>query len=152
MSRFKKHFASGIEDVAIVRMASDLRELKSLLVEVRDRDRGKVDPSLSSRGITGKLSDHLVGDPEQDPFSSCLRSEMVALLLRAVANLSEKQRRILRLYYFETLTMKEIGARLRVGESRVCQIHAQAMLQLRTCLQSRDANNRKARSNRAGAL
>ena len=43
----------------------------------------------------------------------------------------EQQQKVLNLYYYEELTLKEIGAVLEVSESRVCQIHSAAMKQLR---------------------
>jgi len=58
------------------------------------------------------------------------------LLIRAIEELSEKEQQVLSFYYYEELTMKEIGAVLGVGESRVSQIHSLALLRLRTRLQT----------------
>ena len=52
-------------------------------------------------------------------------------LARAIAELPEKERQVLVLYYFQELTMKEVGAKLGVGESRVSQIHSTAVVRLR---------------------
>jgi RNA polymerase sigma factor for flagellar operon FliA len=49
--------------------------------------------------------------------------------------LPEKERLVLTLYYYEELTMKEIGGILKVTESRVCQIHTQAVLHLKGTLE-----------------
>jgi len=49
--------------------------------------------------------------------------------------LPEKERQVLALYYFEELTMKEVGAVLRIGESRVSQIHSLAVVRLRARLE-----------------
>ena len=46
----------------------------------------------------------------------------------------EKEQRVLALYYYEELTMKEVGAVLGIGESRVSQIHSLAMVRLRARL------------------
>ncbi len=67
----------------------------------------------------------------EDPASACLRSEMNSLLGRALSELAARKRQVLALYYFEELTMKEVGARLGVGESRVSQIHTAALSRLR---------------------
>jgi RNA polymerase sigma factor for flagellar operon FliA len=67
-----------------------------------------------------------------DPLTECLRLEMKNLLFRAISELAEKERQVLTLYYFEERTMKEIGVTLGVGESRVSQIHAAAVVRLRT--------------------
>lgn len=73
--------------------------------------------------------------PEQeDPFNSTLREEMKTLLRKAICSLPDRQRDILRLYHFGGLSMKEVGAALGIGESRVSQIHTAALVQLRTRL------------------
>jgi RNA polymerase sigma factor for flagellar operon FliA len=55
-------------------------------------------------------------------------------LADAIDELPEKERMVLTLYYYEELTMREIGATLGVVESRVSQIHSSAVLRLRTAL------------------
>ena len=55
---------------------------------------------------------------------------------KAIEQLPEKQRLVLTLYYYEELTMKEIGDILNVTESRVCQIHTKAVIRLKARLQS----------------
>lgn len=55
-------------------------------------------------------------------------------LERALARLPERERVILALYYHENMTMKEIGESIEVSESRVCQLHAQAIMKLRNLL------------------
>ncbi len=52
----------------------------------------------------------------------------------AIQGLPEKERLVLTLYYYEELTMKEIGELLKVTESRVCQIHTKAILRLKAFL------------------
>ena len=59
---------------------------------------------------------------------------MKDLLAQAIAELPEKEQQVLALYYFEELTMKEVGAVLGIGESRVSQIHSLAMVRLRARL------------------
>ena len=49
----------------------------------------------------------------------------------AIQQLPEKERLVLSMYYYEELTMKEIGRILNVTESRVCQIHTKAVLHLK---------------------
>jgi RNA polymerase sigma factor for flagellar operon FliA len=76
-------------------------------------------------------SRHLADAAVEDPSSSCLRGEMNELLGHTIAELAPRKRQVLALYYFEELTMKEVGARLGVGESRVSQIHTATLLRLR---------------------
>jgi RNA polymerase sigma factor for flagellar operon FliA len=59
---------------------------------------------------------------------------MKGLLAKAISDLPEKERQVLALYYYEELTMKEVGAVLGVGESRVSQIHSMALVRLRARL------------------
>jgi RNA polymerase sigma factor for flagellar operon FliA len=59
--------------------------------------------------------------------------------VEALADLPEREKQVLVLYYYEELTMKEVGAVLGVGESRVSQIHSLAITRLRARLQQ--ANN-----------
>jgi RNA polymerase sigma factor for flagellar operon FliA len=58
---------------------------------------------------------------------------------------------VLSLYYFEELTMKEVGAVLGIGESRVSQIHSLAMIRLRARLSFLDVNAETSRAKSAGA-
>jgi RNA polymerase sigma factor for flagellar operon FliA len=67
----------------------------------------------------------------EDPFLLCLRSEMTGLLAEAIGELPERERQLLALYYYEELTMKEVGAVLGIGEARVSQLHSAAVIRLR---------------------
>ena len=80
------------------------------------------------------LCEYLPNDADETPLILCLRSEMKGLLARAIEELPEKERQVLALYYYEELTMKEVGAVLGVGESRVSQIHSMAVVRLRARL------------------
>jgi len=71
----------------------------------------------------------------EDPFTSLANSEMTELLAQAIDELPEKPKMVLALYYQEELTMKEIASVLDVSESRVCQIHSQAVINLRAKLE-----------------
>jgi RNA polymerase sigma factor for flagellar operon FliA len=70
-------------------------------------------------------------DQSTDIISTVEASEVKAALLRAVESLSGQEQTVIRLYYFEGQTLKEIKATLGVSESRVSQIHAQAVIKLR---------------------
>ena len=56
------------------------------------------------------------------------------LLNAAIDRIPERERLLLTLYYHEELTMKEISRMMNVSESRVCQLHMQAILRLRSAL------------------
>jgi RNA polymerase sigma factor for flagellar operon FliA len=69
-----------------------------------------------------------------DPFFMYHKSEVRTILGGAIDTLPKKERLIVSLYYYDELTMKEIGKVLGVNESRVSQLHTKAMLRLRTKL------------------
>jgi RNA polymerase sigma factor for flagellar operon FliA len=70
-------------------------------------------------------------DGEEDPLGALLTQERVELVTEAIAKLPEREKVVVTLYYHEELTMKEVGAVLGLTESRVSQLHSQAMLRLR---------------------
>src|SRR5207247_3392590 len=76
----------------------------------------------------------ILADPSLDPTTSLEGREMRGLLVGAINSLSEREKIVVTLYYFEGLTLAEIGEVLGVTESRVCQIHTKAVGQLRTSL------------------
>jgi RNA polymerase sigma factor for flagellar operon FliA len=69
---------------------------------------------------------------EEDAFERCYHREQKEILLRARARLPERERVLLQLYYDQGMTMKQIGERLGIEESRVSQLHSAAVARLRT--------------------
>jgi RNA polymerase sigma factor for flagellar operon FliA len=112
----------------------ELRELQSLLAELDGLELGSLRVESSRDGKEEDLTEHVSGSPDETPFFFCLRSEMKHLLTQAIGELAEKEQRVLSLYYYEELTMKEVGEVLGIGESRVSQIHSLAMVRLRSRL------------------
>ena len=81
--------------------------------------------------------------PEDDtagPHSRLETSQLVRLLSEAIDSLPERERLVVSLYYFEELTMKEIGSLIGVKESRVSQLHSKATLRLRSKLRGVEPN------------
>lgn len=79
--------------------------------------------------------DSLEGPAENTPDRHLEREDMKRVLAEGVRQLPEKEQQVVYLYYYEELTLKEIGEVLGVTESRVSQLHTKAMLRLRTILQ-----------------
>ena len=77
---------------------------------------------------------YVPGQPEDDPLFCCLRGELKERLADAIGGLPERERLVMTLYYYEELTMREIGLALGVVESRISQIHASAVVHLRAAL------------------
>lgn len=63
----------------------------------------------------------------ENPKSALIKSENRDMLARQIEQLEKKERLVLTLYYYEELTLKEIGAVMQLSESRVCQLHSQAI-------------------------
>ena len=101
--------------------------------------------------IESELFGYLPSGADDSPLLQCLRSEMRDILARAIGELPEKERQVLMLYYFEELTMKEVGMVLGVGESRVSQIHSMAVMRLRARMAELTAAHNKAAKKAAGA-
>jgi RNA polymerase sigma factor for flagellar operon FliA len=71
-------------------------------------------------------------DPDApDALEGIEEVETKHLLLEAINRLSEQERLVVALYYYEEMTLKEIGETLMISESRVSQIHTKAMTRLR---------------------
>ncbi|MGC9964853.1 MAG: FliA/WhiG family RNA polymerase sigma factor [Syntrophobacteraceae bacterium] len=77
---------------------------------------------------------HLLCSGSEELFDAAYRKEIRSHLAEAITGLSEKEQLVLSLYYYEELTMKEIGATLGYTESRISQIHTKAVLKLKTKL------------------
>ncbi|MES2855343.1 MAG: sigma-70 family RNA polymerase sigma factor, partial [Bdellovibrionota bacterium] len=69
-----------------------------------------------------------------NPFTQLNMKSVKDIITKAIEDLPERQRLVLSLYYYEDLNLKEIGKVLRVTESRVSQLHAQAVQRLRAKL------------------
>jgi len=76
----------------------------------------------------------MLADEAEDPFEQCYRRERREILGRALSHLRERDRQIITLYYHQELTMKQIGERLGLDESRVSQIHSAALVRLKACV------------------
>ena len=72
-----------------------------------------------------------IADRAHDPVEAFETDEMKHLLADAINRMPDRERLVLTLYYYEGLTLAEVGGVLGVTESRVCQIHTKAILQLR---------------------
>jgi RNA polymerase sigma factor for flagellar operon FliA len=76
---------------------------------------------------------------EPSPVENLMKKQMTGQLAQAIGELNEKQRKVVALYYVEGLTYREIAKVLGVSEPRICQIHGDAMKNMRAHLETRDA-------------
>ena len=98
--------------------------------------------SLEDLGIAKESGEHqslldcLAGKGDADPQTQLRLNELKDIIAKAIDTLPEKERLMVSLYYYEELTMKEIGEVLGITESRVSQIHSKAVFRLRTKLKT----------------
>lgn len=118
-----------------VKLGMQLSEFQQVLGDLRGLDLGSLQGSSEDGSGEGE-SAPIAQRAEEDPFQLTLRAEVRSLLAQAINELDEKEQQVLGLYYLEELTMKEVGAILDIGESRVSQIHTAALIRLRSRLQS----------------
>ncbi len=111
-----------------------LHEYQILLGQLKGLEIGSLNLEYTEESGEDQLA-YVAGSPEDDPLFRCLKGEMRQRLIDAIEELPEKERMVLTLYYYEELTMKEIGLTLGVVESRISQIHSAAVLRLRARLQ-----------------
>ena len=114
-------------------MELSLEDYQQLLGDLKGLEIGSLHMERSEDSGDEELA-YIPGSPEEDPLFRCLKGEMKQCLIDAIEVLPEKERLVLTLYYYEELTMKEIGKTLGVVESRVSQIHSSAVLRLRVAL------------------
>ena len=114
-------------------MEISLSDLQTLLGDLKGLEIGSLHMERSEDSGDEELA-YIPGAPEDDPLFRCLKGEMKQRLADAIEELPEKERLVLTLYYYEELTMKEIGLTLGVVESRVSQIHSAAVVRLRVAL------------------
>lgn len=78
--------------------------------------------------------DSLVDENQKSQFELCYRQEQRHILSRVLQCLPERDRRIVVLYHSHGMTMKQIGTRLKIDESRVSQLHSAALVRLRSSI------------------
>jgi RNA polymerase sigma factor for flagellar operon FliA len=125
-------YAPGEAEVAS-EMALSLEEYQQLLGDLKGLEIGTLHIERNEDSGEEELA-YVPGRPEDDPLFCCLRGELEERLTEAIAHLPDRERLVMSLYYYEEMTMREIGLALGVVESRVSQVHASAVAHLRAAL------------------
>lgn len=123
-------------------LQSSEQEVGELLVRMGRTNVYSLDDIVGGGGSEGDDHIHFVEmivDEEANPGSEVEGKELRRILAAGVDRLPERERLVVALYYFEGLTFKEIGKVLTVSESRVYQLHTQAMGRLRNFLREEGA-------------
>jgi RNA polymerase sigma factor for flagellar operon FliA len=120
-------------------MALGLEEYQQLLGDLKGLEIGTLHMERNEDSGEEELA-YVPGRPEEDPLFRCLRGELEERLSDAIAHLPDRERLVMSLYYYEEMTMREIGLALGVVESRVSQVHASAVVHLRVALKDLAVN------------
>jgi RNA polymerase sigma factor FliA len=119
-----------------------LADYQQLLGDLKGLEIGRLNSEQTEDSDEGP--DLIPGRAEDDPLFRYLDGEMRERLTTAINDLPERERLIMTLYYYEEVSMKEIGLIIGVVESRISQLHASALLHLRARLSaSRPTQNRE---------
>lgn len=97
---------------------------------LRDVSNGKI-IGIDDLGIDEDVIDAGMGNNEQNPLRDTQQDKFNKALVAAIKTLPEREALVLSLYYNDEMNLKEIGLILEVSESRVSQIHSQAMVRLK---------------------
>jgi RNA polymerase sigma factor FliA len=114
------------------------QEYAKLLNEIRPAAFVCLD-TVSSEDDTGDLYEVVANTSEESPLEQISQKELKEVILARLKELPEMQRKVLALYYGEEMHLREIAEAVGLTESRICQIHAQAILSIRAYIQRYEA-------------
>ncbi|RMF92595.1 MAG: FliA/WhiG family RNA polymerase sigma factor [Candidatus Schekmanbacteria bacterium] len=115
-------------------MNIDIEELYDMMNSVKGKSLLSLDEPIDGDSKSKTLLECLKNNDTDDPYSLTSLKELKEMIAKAIDQLPEKERLVISLYYYEELTMKEIGQIMNVTESRVSQIHTKATMSLKTKL------------------
>jgi RNA polymerase sigma factor for flagellar operon FliA len=110
-------------------------QLQQVLGQLSLTGMAALDEMLGDRSDSTTLAD-TIADQAEGPGQLLELRETRGQLAEAIERMPEREKVVLTLYYFENLTLAQIGQVLKVTESRVSQIHTKAVLQLRSRMQA----------------
>jgi RNA polymerase sigma factor for flagellar operon FliA len=133
MRKLEQRFGRTATETEIAaELGVSLAEYQSLLMEARGSELVHLE-DLTRDGDDDYL-EHNVKDDREDPLAHMQDARFRAALIAAIEVLPAREKLLMGLYYEQDLNFKEIAVVLEVSESRVCQLHGQAVARLRTRL------------------
>jgi len=115
-----------------------LEDYETLVEEVRPTTYLCLDSVQGPEGEHGSGYELIADESQVDPEAWAASREMAAMIEERINRLPTMQRKVLALYYFEDMRLREIAEAFGVTESRICQIHSQAILAIKALLQKED--------------
>jgi RNA polymerase sigma factor for flagellar operon FliA len=95
--------------------------------------------TVSAENDAGDLHEVVADSADETPLEQISRRELKQVILKRLNEMPDAQRKVLALYYGEEMHLREIAEAVGLTESRICQIHAQAILSIRAYLQRFEA-------------
>lgn len=131
----KRRIPTDAEVAAALGITID--EYEHLLEEIRPATFVCLDAAMSDEGENSPTQYEAFADSRQEnPFDGVTRNEMAEIIADRLEALPKMQRQVLALYYFEDMRLREIAEIFGLTESRICQIHSQAILSLKAQLET----------------
>jgi RNA polymerase sigma factor for flagellar operon FliA len=127
---------TDVEMAKALKMTLD--EYEELVQEVRPATYVCLDSAAHSESDGGTAYDFIPDESQADPDRQTAARELAGVIEERMQQLPEMQRKVLALYYFEDLRLREIAEAFGVTESRICQIHSQAILAIKALLRKED--------------
>ena len=128
------------EDEIAAALGIRLGEYRDWLQEVRPVAFVCLDAAPRADGPEGVTQhDSIADDSQENPYDSAARSDLKELIAQRIRQLPPVQQKVLALYYFEDLRLREIAEAFGLTESRISQIHSQAILAIRTHIERQEA-------------
>lgn len=111
--------------------ASDVEIARELQMELSDYQEMAGELATCRMMSLEDIEQEGAASGDSDPFARMADAGFRAALAQAITELPEKEQMVMSLYYGDELNLKEIGAVLGISESRVCQVHGQALARIR---------------------
>ncbi len=135
---------AATEDEVAESLGIELDELHLLAHQANGVSVVRMDHVRAGDDSDSPLPGDIFEDPSsQNPFERVEARQDGEVLAQCIAHLPEREKLVITLYYYEDLSMKEIGSVLGITESRVCQIHAKSVAHLRLRLSGRVLSRRR---------
>jgi RNA polymerase sigma factor for flagellar operon FliA len=132
----QRHGKAPLEKQVAAELKISMEEYQRWLEEVRPTTFVCLDAAASSNENDSRALAEIICDPGQaSPTDAIERRELAELIAERIKSLPPIQRKVLALYYFEDLRLREIAEAFGVTEARISQLHAQAILSIRAFIE-----------------